>query len=359
MYFSTWTVNLNSTHDASDWNVTLPFKIGRNMNQGYLVNTPDFTSYLFTNPNVLVEMYVGYPKDPNHFTIDDLTRISYGYMDQAEIEFGQSSTSGGETVIVSGRDMVAPFIDNQTTVKYQNMTSSAIAIMLAKSHGLKYSVTPTYTLTGTYYNQDHTRMSTQMTEWDMLTFLADEEGFSVIVIDDTLYFGSFDQIVGNVANAPMKYAWGQNILDLTLTKAPHASKDIQVDVHSYDPTLKEHVHATAKKQYKSSGGVTYAETYFYPNKTLSQCQQIAKSKLNTLAQLEITGTMTVSGDPLLVVNRQVELYGVGLGLSSQYYIRQASHSFDMATMGQNSGGYECQLQFSNLLLPNDQTASGV
>lgn len=354
MNFNNWTVNLNSTQQASDFSINFPFKIGNNLNQGYLVGSPDFASYLFTNPNIKVEVYSGYPKNPDHYTIDDLTRIMNGYMDQAELDLDNN----GEIITISGRDLTAPFLDNQTTIKYQNMTSSAIAIMLAKKRGLKYSVQSTYTLTGKYYNADHSRMTTQMAEWDMLTFLADQEGFAVLVIDDTLYFKPFEQIVGIVSNDPMKYAWGQNVLNMTLTKSPHASKDIIVDVHSYDKTLKRHVTATAKKTFSSSGGTTYHEVYYYSGLTLSQCQKIAKSKLSVLSQLEVTGTMTVSGDPNLVVNRQIDISGTGKYLDGNYYIRQATHNFDMA-VGQNSGGYQCDLQFSNLLMADQQTDSGV
>jgi hypothetical protein len=359
MYHSRWTCDLNNTSSAGNFSVDLPFKTGVNLNPGYLVNSPEHTSYLFTNPNVKVEVYVGFPKNPNHFTVDDLTQIMVGYMDQAELNFGLQSSTGWEVVTVTGRDMTAPFLDSQTTLKYQNMTSSSIAIMMAKKHGLKYSVKTTYTLVGKYYNADHSRMSTQLSEWDLLNYLADHEGFASVVIDETLYFRPFDEIVSVIASHPLNYTWGQNILDLRLTKSPHASKDIIIDVHSYDSTKKRHVTATAKKTYSGSGGQSYHEVYYYANKTLAQCQAIAKSKLTVLSQLEVTGTMTVSGDPELVVNRQIELFGTGVGLDQSYYIREATHSFDTTSTGENSGGYQCDLTFSNLLVENQQTSSGV
>lgn len=345
--FNSWTVNLNSTHIADDFELVMPFRVAENMSgQSYLNNTPEYTSYLYTNDNVLVEIFIGYTDNSGNFTTDDLTRIMYGYMDEVNATF----SSSGETVTLKGRNMVAPFLDNKTTDKYQNMTSSAIAQMLATSHGLQTSITPTYTLAGTYYNGDNVQLTSDDTEWDLLTFLAEQEGFTLRVMDNTLYFGPFDVVVGNAANTPLNYTWGQNIMTLTLDKQPHAAKTINVEVHSYYNG--QHIKAKADKLYAKAQS-TYTERYYFAGLTQDQAQKKAQSILDELSQLEVTGTVQVSGNEQLTVDRQIMLYGVGAGLSTSYYIRQATHSFDQT----NGGGYTANVTFSNLLLPDENAGS--
>lgn len=357
--FINWQVNLNSTHEADDFTITLPFKMTTNLSKGYLTATPDNASYLFTNSNVLVEVFAGFPKNPNQFTTSDLTRIMYGYIDTAELDFSDQ----GETVVLTGRNMMAPFIDNKSTIKYQNMTSSAIAGMLAKSHGLSANVTPTYTLAGKYFQGDSTAINKDTTEWDLLSFLAEQEGFDIRVFDNTLYFGPFESIVGNVTTDGLNYAWGQNIRELTLSRSPHAAKDLVVEVHSFDTIKTKHVKGSAKKKAVTyttstknvtatakSSTDTYTQRYFFPGLTLDQAQKKATAILNQLSKLEVTGTMTVAGNEKLTIDRLLVISGLGTGLSTNYYVRKAAHNFDIT-----SDGYRVDLDFSNLLLIDEFT----
>jgi hypothetical protein len=89
---------------------------------------------------------------------------------------------------VSGRDLTAAFIDAKTTIQYQNLTSSQIASQLAISHGMSFSGPTTTTVAGTFYAYDRVSMTDQRSEWDLLTWLAQQEGFQCYVKGTTLYF---------------------------------------------------------------------------------------------------------------------------------------------------------------------------
>jgi hypothetical protein len=345
VYFLDWTVNLNSTHQADDFTINLPFRIDQNQTQNYLVATPEKPSYLFTKSDVLVEIFVGFPRNPENYQSSDLKRIMYGNMDTAELNLSNS----GEVVTLTGRNRVAPFLDTKSTIKYQNMTSSAIAGMLAKKYGLATSITPTYTLAGKYFAGDSTVINSDTCEWDLLAFLADQEGFELRVWDNTLYFGPFEKIIGNVTTDGLKYTWGQNIVDLTITRSPHAAKNLIIDVHSYNSKTGKHIKATAKKT-GSSSGESFHQRYYYPGLTQDQAQKKATSILNQLSKLEIIGTLDVVGHEKLTVDRLLLLNGLGTGLSNQYYVRKASHTFNMI-----SGGYQAQIDFSNLLIADENT----
>lgn len=345
--FNSWRVNLNSTHVADDFTVEMPFRIAQDMGrQTYLNNTPNYASYLMTNPDVLVEIFVGYSGSAAMPSVGNLTRIMYGYMDDVKIDLSEA----GEKVTITGRNMVAPFLDNKTTQKYQNMVSSAIADMLAKSHNLKTVITPTYTMAGVYYNGDSAQLSSDITEWDLLTYLAEQEGFELRVKDDTFYFGPFDQIVGNVTNDALAYTWGQNVMSLEIERQPHAAKNINVEVHSYDHAHNHHIKAKAVKVYSKATN-TYTERYDYAGLTQDQAQKKAQSILDQLSRLEIMGTLDVTGNEKLTVDRKILLYGVGSGISDAYYVRKATHQYDNV----GDGGYACNVTFSNLLLPDEQS----
>ncbi|WP_458763572.1 hypothetical protein [Cupriavidus basilensis] len=129
-----------------------------------------------------VEIFAGFPGDPSNFSESDLQSLIYGRVD--DIDYDPVAT----TLVLTGRDLTAAFIDAKTSMQYQNLTSSEIAIQLAQAHGLTPVVTATTTKAGSLYAYDHVRMVDQRSEWDLLTWLASEEGFICYVKGQELHF---------------------------------------------------------------------------------------------------------------------------------------------------------------------------
>ena len=94
----------------------------------------------------------------------------------------------GRVLTLSGRDLSAALIDNKTAEKFQNRTASQIAQTLAARRGLSAAVQGTDTPAGTYYEIDHAVTTHEETEWDLLVYLAEREGFDVWVAGETLHF---------------------------------------------------------------------------------------------------------------------------------------------------------------------------
>jgi hypothetical protein len=92
------------------------------------------------------------------------------------------------TIHITGRDLTAKLIDTKTSENFLNQTSSQIAQTLAARHGLAAQVTATTTRVGTYYSQNHSGLSQERSEWDLLVELAAYEDFDVYVRGETLYF---------------------------------------------------------------------------------------------------------------------------------------------------------------------------
>ena len=96
------------------------------------------------------------------------------------------------------RDLTSNFIDHRTYGSFLNKTSSQIATELATKYGMQADVDTTSTPVGRYYESEHDEVSDgefnkSITEWDLLTFLAQNEGdattsFNVWVTGQTLHF---------------------------------------------------------------------------------------------------------------------------------------------------------------------------
>jgi phage protein D len=132
--------------------------------------------------DMYVELFIGYPQDPMNYTPASLKSFIYGQVDHIKID------PVDYTIEVDGRDLSRLFIDNKTTQKWPNQTSSQIATMLAQKYGLTPVVKATTTKVGKFYEIDHVNMTDERSEWDLLNYLANIEGFKVWVRGQSLYF---------------------------------------------------------------------------------------------------------------------------------------------------------------------------
>ena len=94
---------------------------------------------------------------------------------------------------VEGRDLTARFLGKQTQITYQNQTSEEIATSIAAAHGLTANVAKTTAVVGRYFSDNHTRSALYQyakatSDWDILIWIAQQEGFDVWVEDTTLNF---------------------------------------------------------------------------------------------------------------------------------------------------------------------------
>ncbi len=96
-------------------------------------------------------------------------------------------------VEIEGRDFCAGLIETRIQQTFSNQTSSEIAAGFAQGHGLLADVAQTTTPVGRYYQSQHDQVALDQfcratTQWDLLVFLAQHEGFDVWVSGSTLHF---------------------------------------------------------------------------------------------------------------------------------------------------------------------------
>jgi phage protein D len=231
---------------------------------------------------------------------------------------------------IEGRDLTAAMIDNRTQETFANRTSSEIATILAQRHNLTPVVTATTTPIGRYYQNEHDRIalnqfSRSMTEWDLLIFLAGQEGFDVFVGGTSLYFQPAAESFG----APFTVTPG-DVQDLRLERSLTLARDIVVTVKSWNSrqqsAFSQTVRASGKRGAGGSGtgagSASPPQHYVFvrPNLTMNDALQLAQQKAAELTQHERVWEATMPGDLILDPRSAIQLVGTGSEFDQTYFI---------------------------------------
>jgi phage protein D len=253
------------------------------------------------------------------------------------------------TLSLSGRDLSAPFIDNKTSEKFQNLTSSQIAQQLAARHGLTASVQNTTAKAGSFYDIDNALLTQEQTEWDLLIYLAQHEGFDVWVSGNTLNFQPSPVNTAEpykiICPPPTGNNNPSNATDIKLSRSETLAKDIIVKVQSWNQkqqkafVVQYHVSQAFKSQ--RAGGKAQIYSYVVPNLTRDQALALAKSTAEDITRNERVLTASLPGDNLLTTRCMVQLSGSATAWDQKYYPDTVTRhlSFD--------GGYKMELRAKN------------
>ncbi len=252
-------------------------------------------------------------------SVDGLTfrPMIQGSVDQVEID----PTSG--TLYIEGRDLTARLIETRTQETFSNRTSSEIAGILAERHGLTSVVTPTTTPVGRYYQNEHDRItldqfSRATTEWDLLVFLAQQEGFDVFVLGTALHF--------QPATEPMAAVQLSADLatELRLERALTLARDVEVTVKSWNTRQKNAFTQVARSPQRGasqgSGGAVQKYVYVQPNLTSEQALKLAQQRLAELSRHERVINVTMPGEVGLTPRSLITLGGTGTDFDQTYFV---------------------------------------
>lgn len=316
--WESWEVDNNTHHTADKFRVELA------------INALPFNAdaiYLTSQPAILVEILAGFPSSLEVFTTDGLTSLILGQVDHLDYE-----PSNGK-IILSGRDLTSHFIDNKTTEKFQNLTSSQIASQLAQRRGLNPVVTSTPLRVGKYYEIDHARLTEEKSEWDLLTYLAQEENFNVFVKGNNLYFQSGPQSNGTpyVINYNPGFFGApdsSNTIHIQFSRDLTLAKDISVNVKSWNLKQKKGFIKTAKATHtknakisgaaKSIGGPKIYDLVV-PNLTPEQTSKRAQTLLNEFSKHEMKVRIEMPADNVLTTQNIIQMVGTGTIFDQTYY----------------------------------------
>lgn len=285
----------------------------------------DFSANWWSSqPRVRLTLQAGFANPAG--IVANWTTLLVGDCDTIDIEMGTN------IVRARGRDLSALFIDSKIKQTYQNQTSSQIATILANAAGLTPNIETTTTLVGTYYRTDHTMTALNQfneikTEWDMLVYLAGQEGFNLWVEGTTLNFQPPSK-TQNIVNIP--YIQG-NIpqfggSSLTLHRAMTLARDVEVHVRSWDSRHKNGFTVRLRGSIQTNAGAVVKlgppQIYVFvkPDLTRAQAERFAEEKLNKISGYQRTIDIKMPGDLTTNVRDKVRLTGTGAFFNQRYYI---------------------------------------
>lgn len=316
---------------------------------GALLPSDRDVAWFTDQQDMFVELFIGFPQDPANYSASDLKSWIYGQTDHITLD------PITNTIEVDGRDLTRVFIDTKTTQKWPNKTSSQIATMLAQNHGLTPVVTATITAVGKYYEIDHVNMADERSEWDILNYLANLEGFKVWVRGKSLYFQappdptkttpySLIYQVATTSSGP-KANWEA----ARLTRALTVSRGIQVKIRSWNKKYAKGFTVSYPSNVKTikvgaatvgTGAQIYSKTV--PNLTQDQALQYAQKWYQQIIahEMKIDG-LTMPGDNELDTTSIIQLSGTGTKFDQIYFPDSISRSMSF------DGGYEMTINAKN------------
>lgn len=256
-----------------------------------------------------------------------------------------------KTISCEGRDLTARFIDAKTRTTYQNKTSSQIAIELAGEHSMTADVTETSTPVGRYYGADHDRITLNSftettTEWDLLCYLAQNEGFDVWVDGTTLHFHPATERNADPYEVFIDMDTPQsNAISMTLERSLALAKDIVVAVRSWNSKQKHGFTVFTPNQLSTgrvAKGTAEEFSFIRPNLTGDQAQQLANKIRDELSKKERLCTFHLPGDLILKPRNMLRLRGTNSSWDQTYYVDVVTRTMSL------NGGFTMSCRVKNL-----------
>ena len=238
-----------------------------------------------------------------------------------------------QLVEIEGRDATGVLLDTKTLQTYANQTSSQIAQMIASEHGLQANVTATTTPVGQFYQLEHdvTRLgnfSRATTEWDLLTFLADHEGFQLFVSGNTLFFnpqddsasGPPDLVITYQPTTPTSAFPIANAESIRLERSLTLAKDVRVTVKSWNSRQNAPVTVNVPSGQLPANGSVTQYVFVRPNLTKDAALKLAQNLRQQITQHERIVNVEIPGETALLPSSIVQLVGTGTSWDQPYFV---------------------------------------
>jgi phage protein D len=295
---------------------------------------------------IKVEIFTGFPTDPQHFTPEDLDSLIIGHADEINFDPGEG------TIELCGRDLTALLIDTKTSEHFANQTASQIATTLAKRRGLTPVVTVTHTKAGLYYQHEHASLMQQQSEWELLSFLANVEDFQLYVKGQELHFEPRSKTPANSYLIVWKPADAQrghpvsNVVALNLTRNLTIARDVIVKVHSWNSQRKQGFTESFPKAGKAitpgqAASKTREYEYTIAGLTPAEAQQRAQSIYRQIIVHEMRLEISLPADNMLTCNKPIQVRGTDTKFDQIYYPESITRSLS------EEEGYRMEIHAKN------------
>ncbi len=244
-------------------------------------------------------------------------------------------------ITLEGRDYAARLLDLPVTENFLNCTSSDVAEQLAQRCGLTALVDQTSSIIGQYYQIEHARVALSRfsrfsTAWDLLSSLAQIEGFDLWVQGSRLFFQSSSTSghrVHTISFQPSSQTGASpslNVSSLTLERSLALAGGVPVSVTSWNSRQRRRVSA---KSEASSTSVNRTINVVRPNLLQDSAQTLANGIYAQTSGHERRLIATMPADLTLSPRDGVHLVGVGKSWDGSYRIDSVDREMTL------SGGF--------------------
>lgn len=246
----------------------------------------------------------------------------------------------GGTMTLEGRDYAARLLDLPVTESFLNCTSSEVARRLAERCGLSVSGDPTTSIIGQYYQIEHARLALSRfsnfgTAWDLLSTLAQFEGFDLWVQGSILYFQSAASKDGDVRHIDFRPADQNsaspslNISGLSLERSLALSGGLPVSVSSWNSRQRKRV--SARSGSATAGSTAVSLNIVRPNLLPDTAKMLADGIFSQTSGHERTLTATMPGDLVLSPRDRLRLTGIGASWDGNYRVDSVDREMTLSS----------------------------
>lgn len=264
---------------------------------------------------ITVEIFAGFPADPESYTVDDLQSLIYGIADDMTYD------PVSRTIELTGRDLTALLVDSITLEQWKNKTASEVAQIIATRHGLKTDyIKATTTKIGDYYRIEHASLSDQKSEWDILNWAAGLEQFAVFVSGQFLHFEPAPQANDNPYALKFEQVddgyYSYNGKRLSFSRNLALSSGIHVTVNSFNyKTGKKVSRSYPEKPRKNAQKYIRRYANMDDKKALQKAQEIYREVM--LHEMRLQAEMPA--DNILTASNVISVSGTGTAYDQIYY----------------------------------------
>lgn len=341
-----WEIDNNSNYQADTFRVHFAGgALPKDRNVAWLTDQGDLT----------VEILAGFPQNPQVPVDTELTSFIIGRVDDMQYDPVQN------VIELAGRDFTSQFIDAKTTEVFTNQSVQSIVKTLAARHQMTANVatniTPPATFAGSFFEIDSRRITSEHSEWDLLTFLAHETQCSVYVTGQTL---NFQPAPDPTKNNTYLLQWTQptatsgapqaNVTSINFSRNLTLTKDVKVILTSWDRANAVPYKVTATATHTKNAvtrnttlpyGQPQVYTYRIPNLTKQQALVKAQALLAEISKHELRLEASLPADSILTAHTLVTVQGTGTQFDQVYYPDSVIRSMSM------DEGYRMKLAAKN------------
>lgn len=319
-------VTKNTNYVSDTWEIEIP-----------LNGLPDSFPPAFWATQTDIEITVQSGFKNSDGSLGTPSTLVVGLADEIDLDF--IDFDNRQALHCRGRDYSGALIDSIVSQNYINLTSSQVAEKILANHPqLTGDIKATKIKIGTYFNNETSTATRRQTEWDLLTELAQYEGYVVLIQGKKLYFGPAP--TPNTAN-PYVFRYvppndaqtiQANMLSLRCNRALTLARDVKVIVQTFNYSTGKTVKKSAQMKNKSrSGNSAGTQTYTYnmPNMTPAQAQQKASSLALLISNRERIIDIDAPGDTALTTQTAVQLTGTGTDFDQTYFVDRLTHTLSV------------------------------